>query len=249
MPSISTPRQLATAYTRHFAAAVRDAAGRDGRLSLKEAHKVAAPFRDNAVNYLEKTGQKSVGVDKLIGRAHDYVLANALKAAGKDGRLSALDVRSLPRDLRADVDLLKPPSAGARADEMRGLADKLSLSSFGEDDSGAVVTFVRRKARVDTLDSDTFLSAFGFSKDKQEASDQYSLTPMGKGDWDNLIDAQYDDPGRAAMERVREVMEPLGAKVAYLEDDRPFGAPVFLVARGPEGELFGFRAEVGGMGF
>lgn len=249
MPTIQTPAAFAKAFTAKFAAAVRDAAGTDGRLSKTEAAKIAEPFRDNAINFLDRTGQQSVAVDKLIGRAHDYALATAHKAAGPDGRLSALDIRSLPLDLHPDVEGIKAPSASARADEMRALAPKIALSAFGEDDSGMSVEFVRRKAKVTTLDSNTFLSAFGFSKAKQEASDQFSFAPMRKSEWDMLVDSQYDDAGKKAMERVRQVMEPLGAHVAYLEDDRPFGAPVFVVAKGPEGELFGFRAEVGGMGF
>jgi hypothetical protein len=247
MPKINTPDAFARAFTAGFAAAVRDAAGTDGRISDSEAKKVAEPFRDNALNFLEKTGQKSVSVDKLIGRAHDYALATAIKAAGPDGRLNAVDIRALPADLQIDAEQLMPQSATARTKELRGLAEKISLHSFGEDDSGSFVAFVRRKTKVDELTSDTFLKSFGFSKQKQEASDQYSFEPMGKSDWDNLVEAQYDDAGRQAMERVRAIMEPLGTKVAYLEDDKPFGAPVFLVARGPEGELFGFRATVGGM--
>lgn len=249
MPKVQTPATFANAFTRNFAAAVRDAAGSDGRLSQSEAQKMAAPYRENALNYLEHTGQKSVAIEKLIGSGHDYAYANAKKAAGPDGKLSQADLRTLPKDLRVPADKIAPASANARAVEMRALADKIALSAFGEDDSGEFVEFVRRRAKVDALDSDTFLKAFGFSKTKQEASDQYSFADMGKADWDMLVDSQYDDEGKVAMERVRAVMEPLGAKVAYLEDDKPFGAPVFLVARGQEGELFGFRATVGGMGF
>jgi hypothetical protein len=249
MTRIDTPAAFAKTFKAGFESAVRDAAGSDGRLAQSEAKKIAEPYRDNAVNFLEKTGQKSVSVDKLIGRAHDYALATASKAAGPDGRLSAVDIRALPADLHIEAGMLLAPSAAARAKELRGLADKISLHVFGEDDSGASVRFVRRKTEVDELTSDTFLKAFGFSREKQEASDQYSFEPMTARGWDDLIEAQYDDAGKRAMERVREVMEPLGAKIAFLEDDRPFGAPVFLVARGVEGELFGFRATVGGMGF
>lgn len=249
MSQIKTPAAFAKNFTSGFAAAVRDVSGRDGRISENEARKIAEPYRDNALNFLEKTGQKSVSVDKLIGRAHDYALATASKAAGPDGRLSVVDIRALPVDLQAEAGTMLAPSANARAREMRGLAEKISLASFGEDDAGEFVTFVRRKTKVDDLTSDTFLKAFGFSKEKQEASDQFSFEPMTKRGWDDLVDAQSDDSGRQAMERVRAVMEPLGAKVAFIEDNKPFGAPVFLVARGDEGELFGFRATVGGMGF
>jgi hypothetical protein len=250
MPKIDTPATFANAFTRSFAAAVRDAAGSDGRLSTNEAQHVAEPFRDNAVNYLEKVGQKSVAVDKLIGKAHDYAFANAARVAGgPDKKLDEAALRKLPADLLADAAKLAPPSADARAREMKDLAEKVALSAFGEDDTGEFVQFVRRHKKVDTLDADTFLQVFGFSQAKQEASDQFSFAAMTKGDWDMLEGAQYDAAGEAAMKRVREIMEPLDAKVVFLEDDRPFGAPVFVVAKGPEGELFALRATVGGMGF
>ena len=63
--------------------AVRDAAGRDGRLSKNEAKKIAqrsdalALWGDNAVNYLDKTGQKTVSVDKLIGAGYRYAAFHA----------------------------------------------------------------------------------------------------------------------------------------------------------------------------
>jgi hypothetical protein len=118
--------QFAKAWTRGFAKAVREAGGRDGRLSLNEAKSIArrddplAVYGDNAVNYLERTGQKSVSIDKLIGKGHDYVLATAGKVAGSNRRLSLVEARNLPEDLRADFAQLRgkseahvqPPLAG-----------------------------------------------------------------------------------------------------------------------------------------
>ena len=90
MPTITqapSPKEFANAWTRGFAAAVRSEAGRDGRLSLREAKRIAeqggnlATYGDNAVNYLEKTGQKSVSVNKLIGKGHDYAVAVSASSA------------------------------------------------------------------------------------------------------------------------------------------------------------------------
>src|SRR5688500_13294325 len=76
-----SPASFAKTFTRGFAAAIREAAGKDQRLSLNEAGKVAEPYRDNALNYLTATGQKSVGVEKLIASGYRY--AHALLACGR----------------------------------------------------------------------------------------------------------------------------------------------------------------------
>ncbi len=248
MSKVQTPLTFAKKFTAGFAPAVRQAAGTDARLSTREAAKVAEPFRDNAMNFLARTGQKSVAVDKLIGSAFNYALATASKAAGADGKLSSLDIRSLPLDLQFEARKGDARAPNARAAEFKTLAASLSLSFFGEDDSGDFVASVRRKGPVAELTAETFLDAFGFSRAKQEGSDQFSFAPMRAAQWDELVDAQPDE-GKAAMQRVRDVMEPLGGFVAFVEDNTPFGAPVFLIARGAEGELFGLRATVGGMGF
>jgi hypothetical protein len=81
---------------------VRDAAGKDARLSANEASKVAEPFKDNAENFLKATGQKSVSVEKLISSGYKYAFALADKAAGPDGRVSLADAEKLPADLKTD---------------------------------------------------------------------------------------------------------------------------------------------------
>ncbi len=250
MPKNITPAAFAQTFTARFAAQVRAGAGTDGRLSTSEAAKLPEPTRDNAENFLKAVGQKSVSIEKLIGRAHDYALATAIKAAGPDGTLSAIDARALPADLQAEFAGTQPKqSPDARAKAMTALAEKISLSVFGEDDSGDFVTAVRRKKPVDALTPESFCQAFGFSYDKQQASDQFWFRDMKDSIWEDLSYAQHDDAGKAAIEEVRAAMKGLPTAVVLLEDDRPFGSPVFLVARGEEGQLFGFRADVGGMGF
>lgn len=105
MPTLTaapSPATFAKSFTRGFAAAVRDAAGKDERLSTNEATKVAEPFKDNAVNFLARTGQKSVSVEKLISSGYKYAFALAEKAAGPDGRVSLADADKLPADLKTD---------------------------------------------------------------------------------------------------------------------------------------------------
>lgn len=116
-----TPQGFAKEWTREFAAAVRRAAGKDGRLSVREAKRIAsrqgaaALFSDNASNFLREKGQRSVDVEKLIAAGHRYAAAVADKAAGRDGRVSHADASALPADLRADYAYLR----GKGLDELR----------------------------------------------------------------------------------------------------------------------------------
>lgn len=104
-----TPEKFANEWTKGFAAAVRSEANSRDRLTEAGAKRISerddalAVYGDNAQNFLEKVGQKSVAVDKLIGRGHDYARATAENAAGKDGKLSLLDIRNLPADLQTDA--------------------------------------------------------------------------------------------------------------------------------------------------
>jgi hypothetical protein len=97
-----SPAKFAKAFTSSFAGNVRAAAGRDGRLSASEARNVAAPYRDNATNFLAATGQKSVSVEKLIKSGYNYAFALGSKVAGNDGRISLADAEKLPQDLKVD---------------------------------------------------------------------------------------------------------------------------------------------------
>jgi hypothetical protein len=170
MPTITkapTPQEFATAWTRGFAAAVRSEAGRDGRLSLREAQRIAeqdghlAQFGDNAVNYLEKTGQQSVSVNKLIGKGHDYAVAVSAKVAGDNNRISLVEARNLPDDLRADFFALR-----------------------GKADPGAVDASPAR------ISGNDLVTAF----DKAvETDDGYGLTYTSEGDY-NVLPVLADNP-------------------------------------------------------
>lgn len=128
MPKITsspTPKTFAKEWTKEFASAVRNAAGKDGKLSVSEAKKIAgrtgapALFADNALNFLAAKGQKSVDVEKLIASGYKYAYALADKVAGKDGRVSQADAKKLPADLQADfahlrgLDAMETPKASA----------------------------------------------------------------------------------------------------------------------------------------
>lgn len=104
-----SPKTFAEAWTREFEKVVRQAAGRDGRLSITEAKRIAERtdggrlFSDNAQAWLFANHQKSVSVNKLVAAAHAYAEKSAIAAAGADGRLSYPDAASKLRpDLRDD---------------------------------------------------------------------------------------------------------------------------------------------------
>jgi hypothetical protein len=107
-----SPANFAKAFTRSFAGTIRGAAGRDGRLSANEATKLPAGTRDNAENFLEATGQKSVSVEKLIKSGYNYAFALGSKVAGPDGRISFKDAEKLPADLKNDY--LRIRASGAK---------------------------------------------------------------------------------------------------------------------------------------
>ncbi|MFH1811737.1 MAG: hypothetical protein ABIJ09_23560 [Pseudomonadota bacterium] len=116
--------QFVEAWSQRFERAVKDAAGRDGRLSLNEARSIAERddglrlWADNAVNYLESKGQQTVSVRKLLGAAERYAFASATRIAGSNQQISLLEARLLPPDLVDDFFMLR----GQRAAEVDPLA-------------------------------------------------------------------------------------------------------------------------------
>ncbi len=108
-----TPAQLSAAYREVFDSVIDAAGGKDGRISVASAERLAERsdagklVADNILNYLEKTGQKTVGVAKFQGVVADYVKREAEKAAGPNQRLSLVEIRNLPTDLIADAQHLR----------------------------------------------------------------------------------------------------------------------------------------------
>src|SRR4051812_38385446 len=105
IPSAPSARVFAETWTADFKEAVKKAAGKDGRLTLSEAKKLAARpdadkvFADNAINYLKATGKQSVSVEVLAASAKAYAQRAAEVAAGPDGKISLADGAKLPDDL------------------------------------------------------------------------------------------------------------------------------------------------------
>lgn len=113
LPNAPSPKAFVDAWTKQFEAALRAAAGKDGRLSVTEARRIAERvdggrhFSDNAVAFLRSTKQKSVSVAKLVEAGRGYAQASASAVAGKDGRLSLADGKKLRPDLRDDFLFLR----------------------------------------------------------------------------------------------------------------------------------------------
>lgn len=113
IPKTPSPAAFASTWSADFRAAVQKAAGKDGRLTLSEAKKLAARpdadklFADNALNYLKATGKQSVSVEVLAKAAHAYAQRAAEVAAGPDKKLSLADGKKLPDDLKEDFFFLR----------------------------------------------------------------------------------------------------------------------------------------------
>lgn len=164
-----TVPQFVEAWSNRFEKAVRDAAGSNDRLSINEARKIAERddalklWGDNAVNYLEKTGQKSVSVNKLMSVARDYAEAAAKKVAGQDrgdsqpARISLAEARLLPKDLIDDFFELR----GRREPDIQSTTDiattdaaepvKIVIKSYHPGLTGAVEGDVIKLAATDDV--------------------------------------------------------------------------------------------------
>lgn len=113
LPNPPSVKAFTDAWANQFEQAIRAAAGKDGRLSVTEARRIAERvdggrhFSDNAVAYLNATKQKTVSVAKLLESGRAYVQTSAQKVAGTDGRLSFAEGKKLRPDLRDDFLFLR----------------------------------------------------------------------------------------------------------------------------------------------
>ncbi len=111
--SAPSPTTFSTAWSEEFDGAVKRASGRDGRLSVGEAKKMAKLqdgdqfYADDALKYLDNNNQKSVSLGKLSEWAPTYALAAAAQVAGADGKVSFSDATNLPGSLIEDFFLLR----------------------------------------------------------------------------------------------------------------------------------------------
>lgn len=111
--SAPTVKAFTQEWTTRFEAAIKAAAGKDGRLSRVEASRLsertdsASLFSNTAVKLIDSFGQRSAAVNKLVDVARLEVERAAKLAAGPDGKLSLADAKKLPADLRDDFNWLR----------------------------------------------------------------------------------------------------------------------------------------------
>ena len=186
-------RRFADTWSQYFAAAIREAAGKDGRLTRSEAAKLAARcdvnglFGDNAVNWLQSAGQQSVSAEKLIGLGWAYAAATGGVAAGADGRISLADAAKLPLDLRDDYAWLRgkldrncaPPAQG---DVVAALRAATTGMMFPSESDAKLVVLESPSSGSGAITADEVAAAFGAAHD--------SLMRGGTDVW-NWPDAGY----------------------------------------------------------
>jgi hypothetical protein len=111
--SAPSPKAFVETWSTDFKAAVEKAAGKDGRLSLAEAKKIAksvtgdAMFADTVEKFFTQTGQKSASVGSIVNDMKVYATRAAEQAAGGDGKISLADGNKLPADLKDDFFFLR----------------------------------------------------------------------------------------------------------------------------------------------
>lgn len=104
-----TPAQVQAGYRKAFDVAIEQIAGKDRRISRSEAAKAAGRpdagklVSDNILNWLDATGQKSVGATKFMRTVAAYAGRMAERHAGPNQKLSLVEIRNLPADLVADL--------------------------------------------------------------------------------------------------------------------------------------------------
>lgn len=253
LTSAPSAKRFADAWTSYFAAAVRSAAGTDGRLSRKEAERLAARgddlslFGDNAVNWLDAKDQQSVDVDKLIASGWNYAFATGKKAAGPDGRISLADALTLPKDLQDDYLLLRGKLGAPQSDVMTGLAAAAKDLYFGSETDSRAFPVEAASDASGPITPEEVRSTVGATHDALMRGDQvlYFANPDYVGIADRFVEVRdagewldrrstVNDPSDPGSVEEAAQWEALGAfvranltdltVVRFNESDNPDGA-------------------------
>jgi hypothetical protein len=150
-----TVDKAANAWTRGFAAAVRDAAGDSGRVTPNKAKDMTGAYADNVQNYFQFSGKAWANADTVIDSGANYVRDRMTTAAGADGKLSLADIQKLPADLVDDVLILRGKLKPAKPMDTVALKAALKdmeidrISEYGK--SFDLQTYPASKSRIDIL--------------------------------------------------------------------------------------------------
>lgn len=213
LDSAPTPSNFTSAWTDAFAAAVRGAAGNDGRLSRAEADRLASSslYGDNAVNWLDKKGQASVDVDKLIREAANYTFANGKRVAGQDGRISLADAKKLPQDLRDDYLSLRGKLV---AKSPRAAVEAAAKDLFYISEGDARLVYVESASPVaGVIDAQAIRAALGVQHDAltTDGSVWFSADPGYMKIADRTPEVRDADVFLARMTEVGDPNDPASA--------------------------------------
>lgn len=122
-----SPAAFADAWTARYARALQEAAGRDGRLTKAAGERMGEradegrEAADDVVAFFARTGQKTASVPSFLAAQRRHVVDAAAAVAGPNQRLSLVEARALPVELRGDYAAVRgrPTSdvAGAPVDD------------------------------------------------------------------------------------------------------------------------------------
>jgi hypothetical protein len=260
-PSVNT---FATVWTNEFTAAVKRAAGSNGKLSAAEAKKMAAStngdqlFADSAAALLKAKGNKATSVEVLAADAKAYAKRAAEVAAGADGKLSLADGAKLPKDLVEDFFFLrgvKPPVAGALSlaefkSQVEALTQGLTLMS----ETDANLKFVSANAiGTATIDPHLIRQKLTYQHDRLIDSVMSGGTPLAKREGSEVRDAEQfltrlatpNDPGdpdsvaqAAKFAQLKTLLESQLTDLTVVRFGR-VNISTFIVGRTKNGELAG----------
>ncbi|MBE2248001.1 MAG: hypothetical protein IAE78_00545 [Myxococcus sp.] len=269
IPNTPSVRIFTETWSKDFREAVTRAAGKDGRLSIAEARKLAASagpervFADNALSHFEATGKKSVSVEVLAREMTAYAQRAAELAAGPDKKLSLADGARLPGDLVEDFFMLRGKAApGAQPapsalPAVQAALEAASAGLFMPSETDASFKFVKGAALNGApITADVVRAQLGAQHDALISSVMYvdpsevalaGKTQVEQRDGNAFLDrviANVDpgDPDSVAMgQRFAELKAKLGSELTDLTVFR-FGTvsiSTFLVGRTRTGELAG----------
>jgi hypothetical protein len=260
LPSAPTPAELAKVWTAQLAGVLREAANGE-EIDRAGVAKIAARsdegrlLADNVLNYLDATGKDAEKIETLIAAGYRYVLSNGERVASPaTNKISLVGARQMQADLVPDFFALRGKeiagtSGKAVQEELAKVAGDVTLGLLGED-SGTYTKAVFRKGPIDSLTAENALRLFGFKVDTQLAADTFSFQKYDPKDpdlWTSFVEFQDDASIGEAVKKLLSAANVLELASMVVEDNRPFGAPAFLLARLDDGSVVGLRGDIGGM--
>lgn len=269
IPNTPTVRTFTETWTADFKEAVKKAAGKDGRLTLNEAKKLAAStgpekaFADNAVNYLQTTGKKSVSVEVIAKEMSAYAQRAAEQAAGPDKRLSLADGAKLPADLVEDFFMLRgKPAPGTTPvgpsvlPQVQAALETATANLWMPSETDASFKLLKGTALTGPITADVIRAQLGAQHDALMPSVMYvdpsevalaGKTHVEQSDGNAFLDriignVDPNDPDSIAMgQRFSQLKAALNANLTDLQVYR-FGEisiSTFIVGKTKTGELAG----------